>query len=160
MDLINLKLERSKSSIRKLGRSRSTLLASELIPCGISRDTTYERLSKSMRNVEIVDEDTSIISHKRKKNKAWVFLMRVFSFKKTIGDENISEKVVDAGEKSMEVVAGINKEKMQSSSWERAGETITQKPGDQVLVVEKKKIRQPTFLPDPYRRWPVQGWRY
>lgn len=41
---------------------------------------------------------------------------------------------------------------------ERNGE-ITQKQ-DEVLVAKKKKIRPPTFLPDPYRRWPVQGWRY
>ncbi|WMV18130.1 hypothetical protein MTR67_011515 [Solanum verrucosum] len=157
MDL-NMKLER-KSSIRKLGRSKSTLLASEFIniPCG---DTDYyERISQSMRHVEIIDDDEAIpiIRHKwkKKKNKAWVFLMKVFSFKKM----RTSEECHVVGEKSMEVVDKImNKKKTQSSSWERDGE-ITQKP-DEVLVVEKKKIRQPTFLPDPYRRWPVQGWRY
>ncbi|MCD9560137.1 hypothetical protein HAX54_018614 [Datura stramonium] len=147
----NLKLERI-SSMRKLGRSKSTLLASELIPCG---DTShYERLSQSMRHVEIIDDDevTPIISHKRKKSKAWVFLMKVFSFKKMTTSE---ESHAGVGEKSMEVVDQMNKKKMQPSSWERDGE-ITQNP---VLVVEKKKTRQPTFLPDPYRRWPVQGWR-
>ncbi|XP_015069412.1 uncharacterized protein LOC107014063 [Solanum pennellii] len=157
MDL-NMKLER-KSSLKKLGRSKSTLLASELIniPCG---DTDYyERISQSMRHVEMIDDDEAIpiIRHKwkkKKKSKAWVFLMKVFSFKKmTTSDE--SHVVV--GEKSMEVDK-MNKKKMQSLSWERNGE-ITQKQ-DEVLVVEKKKIRPPTFLPDPYRRWPVQGWRY
>ncbi|KAK6793467.1 hypothetical protein RDI58_006920 [Solanum bulbocastanum] len=157
MDL-NMKLER-KFSIRKLGRSKSTLSAPELIniPCG---DTDYyERITQSMRHVEIIDDDEAIpiIRHnwKKKKNRTWVFLMKVFSFKKMTTRE---ESHVGVGEKSMEVVDKMNKKKTQSSSWERDGE-ITQKP-DEVLVVEKKKIRQPTFLPDPYRRWPVQGWRY
>ncbi|XP_055828181.1 uncharacterized protein LOC129896338 [Solanum dulcamara] len=157
MDL-NLNLER-KSSIRKLGRSKSTLLTSELIniPCGDI--DYYERISQSMRHVEIIDDDEAIpiIRHKwkKKKNKAWVFLMKVFSFKKMTSSD---ESHVGVGEKSMEVVNKMNKKEMQSSSWERDVE-ITQKP-DEVLVMEKKKIRQPTFLPNPYRRWPVQGWRY
>lgn len=106
----NLKLER-KSSIRKLGRSRSTLLASELIniPCG---DTDYyERISQSMRHVEIIDDEANpILIHKwkKKKNKAWVFLMRVFSFKKmTTSDEKMKEESADHE---------MNKKKMQSSS--------------------------------------------
>lgn len=111
-----MKLER-KSSLKKLGRSKSTLLASELIniPCG---DTDYyERISQSMRHVEMIDDDEAIpiIRHKwkKKKSKAWVFLMKVFSFKKmTTSDE--SHVVVE--EKSMEVNM-MNKKKMQYLSW-------------------------------------------
>ncbi|CAN4116800.1 unnamed protein product [Withania somnifera] len=159
MDL-NLKLER-KTSIRKLGRSRSTLLATELIiPCGDS--AYYERISQSMRHAEIIDDNETISiirdNWRKRKNKAWVFLMRVFSFKKlkiATNDEKISEKEsVGAVVKSMEVVDHMNKKKMKTSSWE-----MSQKP-DEALVVEKKKIGKPIFLPDPYRRWPVQGWRF
>lgn len=114
---LNLNLER-KSSIRKLGRSKSTLLTSELIniPCG---DTDYyERISQSMRHVEIIDDDEAIpiirYKWKKKKNKAWVFLMNVFSFKKMTSSD---ESHVGVGEKSMEVMNKMNKKKMQSSSW-------------------------------------------
>ncbi|OIS98364.1 hypothetical protein A4A49_36177 [Nicotiana attenuata] len=84
----NLKLERNLST-RKLGRCRSTLLVSELIPLGIASNTAYERLSQSMRLVD--EEYSNPRSHnKRRKNKAWAFLTRVFALKKTTICDNVT----------------------------------------------------------------------
>ena len=79
MDFISrsFRLERGSSLKHNLGRSNSSLLASELVSSEISRFTAYEKLSESMR---LTGESTV---YRRRRNKAWSFLTKVFSFNKT-----------------------------------------------------------------------------
>ncbi|KAM7516256.1 hypothetical protein LguiA_005839 [Lonicera macranthoides] len=78
MDLISrsFRLERGSSLKHNLGRSNSSLLASELVSSEISRFTAYDKLSQSMR---LTGESTV---YRRRRNKAWSFLTKVFYFNK------------------------------------------------------------------------------
>ncbi|CAK9152409.1 unnamed protein product [Ilex paraguariensis] len=126
MDLLSksFRLERG-SSMKRLGKSNSSLLASELASSSeIARITAYERLSKSMR---LTGESSG---GRRRRNRAWALLSKFFCLKK-IGDDQITVQ--------------------------RAAK-IRAKPPTQVVAEEMKKKRQSSWLPDPHRRWPVQGW--
>lgn len=98
-----------RDSSMRLGRSNSSLLLSESITAECARITSYERLSESMR---LSNECNSQL--RRKNNRTWRFLSKVFSYRKVSEDDAPKEKT----------------KKQASSSW----------------------------LPDPNRRWPVQGW--
>lgn len=114
------------SSLRKLGRSSSSLVASELVTSEIARITAYEKLSQSMR---LTDESTT--NHKHcKRNSAWTSLLKVFSYKKV---ENATVK------------------KRQTTA-----QTAAEAP--RVVDVGDAKKRRSSWIPDPHRRWPVQGW--
>ncbi|XP_019182849.1 PREDICTED: uncharacterized protein LOC109177831 [Ipomoea nil] len=136
------KMEERASSFRRVGRSNSTLVASELAASEAARVVAYSRLSQSMR---VCDEPASCRYDKRRKNKALTFLMRVFSCKNT-----------DAT-----AIKGQTEQKKRQSSWlpdHRGKGMEIEGKTTEVLVEQEKKRRQPTILPNPYRRWPVQGW--
>lgn len=111
------KMEERASSFRRVRRSNSTLLASELAASEAARVVAYSRLSQSMR---MFDEPSCGYDNKRRKNKALTFLMKVFSGKNT-------------------------------------GEAAAVK-GQTVEKAAEQKKRRSSWLPDPRRRWPVQGW--
>lgn len=126
----------SSSSWKRLERCNSLLLASELASSsdiarltGYERLEGYERLSQSMRLPNEYGGDCKLISITRKRPAAWRYLGNVFSFKRKGGRGKV-ELEAAAKPPEVEVVAPV--------------------------VVKKKK--RSSWLPDPDRRWPVQGW--
>ncbi|KAK9284780.1 hypothetical protein L1049_023957 [Liquidambar formosana] len=117
------------SSLKRLARSNSSLLVSESISSECSRITSYQRLSESMR---LTNEYSSHRTQKQRKSRAWGFLTKMFSFKKTDGADEIKQGQVEV---EVEVEAEAEAE----------------------AEAEKKK-RRSSWLPNPKRRWPVQGW--
>ncbi|PIN00466.1 hypothetical protein CDL12_27028 [Handroanthus impetiginosus] len=116
------------SSLRRLGRSNSTLVESELVTSEVARIIAYERLSKSMRYTH---ESSPEIKQQQycKKRTAWTSVLKVFSNKK---------------------VGNVNWKKRQTTV-----ETVAEPP--RVAATDANK-RRSSWLPNPHRRWPVQGW--
>nr|GMC96995.1 uncharacterized protein LOC109177831 [Ipomoea batatas] len=140
-------MEERSSSFRRVGRSNSTLVASELEASEAARVVGYSRLSQSMR---VYDEPPSCRYDKRRKNRALAFLMKVFSCN--------NADAIAIKEQTAEKAA---EQKKRQSSWlpdHRGKGMENEEKGAEVLVEQKKKRRQPVILPNPYRRWPVQGW--
>ncbi|KAL9229865.1 hypothetical protein vseg_005285 [Gypsophila vaccaria] len=111
-----------------ISRSRSrtsSVLSNDSIPFESARFTRYERLSHSMRLD--LDADSSltfrISKDKKTRNKAWVLISRVFSFRRSNASDDILKYDDHHGD-----------------------------------VIKPVKPRRSTWLPDPNRRWPVQGW--
>ncbi|KAL7231478.1 hypothetical protein ACSBR2_009684 [Camellia fascicularis] len=119
MEIMSRSLRLERGSSLRLGRSNSSVLVSELVSSDISRITSYERLSKSMR----LSSAESGGFHRRRKSRAWAFLSKVFSFRRIDG--------------------------------EGAAENEPKPPQ---AAAEKQNKRRSSWLPDPHRRWPVQGW--
>ncbi|KAK9670212.1 hypothetical protein RND81_13G186400 [Saponaria officinalis] len=132
-DVDNSPVDNSRSwrcSSLRLSRSRSSsILFSDSVPSESSRFTRYERLSESMRLTTGESSlDLGVIKEKKRRNKAWGLISKVLSFRKSNG---LDEAVKD--------VDGVKR--------------------DGLRVVEKTvKSRRSSWLPDPNRRWPVQGW--
>ncbi|KAL0423902.1 UNVERIFIED_CONTAM: hypothetical protein Sradi_0925000 [Sesamum radiatum] len=119
------------SSLRRIGRSSSSLVASELVTSEIARITAYEKLSQSMRVTAEESPSTNERKQHCRRNKAWTSLVKLFSHKKVENNRNVKHRrvtVATVAEPPREVVAG-----------------------------DTKKSRT-CWLPDPHRRWPVQGW--
>lgn len=140
MDTMSRSFRLEGSSWRKVGRSNSSLLASELVgsEIEIARLAAYERLSESMR-VATADEYSarySRISSRRRKTKGWSFLVKDFSFRKrdtaAAADDVCSRQVVE--------------------------EAALKPPPETVVLVAEKKSMKSVWFPNPHRRWPVQGW--
>lgn len=128
------------SSWRKVGRSNSSLLASELVgsETEIARLAAYERLSESMR-VDTADDYSAGYSRRcRSKRRGWSsFLVKAFSFRKRDG---ASAAAYDVCSRQVAEEAALK-----------------QPPEAMVLVAEKKKMKS-VWFPNPHRRWPVHGW--
>ncbi|KAI3462484.1 hypothetical protein Pfo_019147 [Paulownia fortunei] len=121
----SFRLEES-SSQRRLGRSNSSLVASELVNSEVARITAYEKLSQSMR---LTDESSTSHQHCRR-NRAWTSVLKVFSYKKVL-NRNVKRRQTTV-------------------------ETVAEAP--RVVAAGDAKKRRSSWLPDPHRRWPVQGW--
>ncbi|KAA8531878.1 hypothetical protein F0562_006406 [Nyssa sinensis] len=93
MEKISRSFRLERGSSLKLGRSNSSLLASELVSSEIARITGYERLTESMRLTDELSTD------RRRKNRAWKFLVKVFSFRK-IGDDDVIGQPAEEKKKS------------------------------------------------------------
>ncbi|GAB2279529.1 hypothetical protein Dimus_014169 [Dionaea muscipula] len=128
----HFKPQRSSSfSIISLRRSRSTVLFSDSIPAESAKYFGYERLSRSMRfsDASTIRE----IEMEKKSNsdsKGIRFLSRVFSSRKS----------------------NTRLEDLAAEEMKKKAEKDTTKQG------MKKKKKWSSWLPDPDRRWPVQGW--
>lgn len=135
MNLISrsFRLEKGPSLSNRLERSSSSLLASELV----IRETSYEKLSQSMRFADEYelssydygyDHEYELPSYEhghshgkgRRNRSSWSFLTKVFSCKKMGSSRGV-------------------------------------KPPQVTMAVGEKNKRS-TWLPDRQRRWPIQGW--
>lgn len=126
------------SSWTKVGRSNSSLLASELVGSEIAIVAAYERLSESMR-VATVDGYSGgrySRSRRRSQTRGWSFLVKAFSFRKR--DGAAADDDVCSGQVVVEEAAV--------------------KPPEAVVQVAAKKKMKSVWFPNPHRRWPVQGW--
>lgn len=114
----------------RLGRSNSSLLASESISTECARIAGYERLSESMR----LSSEFNLHERRRsrKNRRAWGVLSKVFSFHKAINDHDKNNK--------------------------QGGVVEEQEEEEKKNMKKKKKKQRSLWLPDPNRRWPVQGW--
>ncbi|CAK9152412.1 unnamed protein product [Ilex paraguariensis] len=115
MDLLSksFRLERG-SSLKRLGRSNSSHLASELaFSSEIARITAYERLSQSMR---FTGESSG---SRRRKNRALVLLSKIFCWKKIGGDEKKGQGAVETRAKptTQVVPEESDMKKKRQSSW-------------------------------------------
>lgn len=123
----------SSSAWKRLTRSNSLILGSELAVSGseFGRVTSfpYQRLSQSKwLSSDEHGEYKPIIS--TRKLAGWTYLGKVFSFKRMGGrGQVVAEAATKLPEVEVEVLAQVVKKKKRSS-----------------------------WLPDPDRRWPVQGW--
>nr|GLL26324.1 uncharacterized protein LOC109177831 [Ipomoea trifida] len=141
------KMEERSSSFRRVGRSNSTLVASELAASEAARVVAYSRLSQSMR---VYDEPASCQYDKRRKNRALAFLMKVFSC------NNADAIAIKEQKKRQSSWLPDHRRRWPVQGWGKGMEN--EEKGAEVLVEQKKKRKQPIILPNPYRRWPVQGW--
>nr|GMC98676.1 uncharacterized protein LOC109177831 [Ipomoea batatas] len=145
------KMEERSSSFRRVGRSNSTLVASELEASEAARVVGYSRLSQSMR---VYDEPASCRYDKRRKNKALTFLMKVFSCNNADAiaiKEQTAEKAAEQKKRQSSWLPD-HRRRWPVQGWGKGMEN--EEKGAEVLVEQKKKRKQPIILPNPYRRWP------
>nr|DAD21664.1 TPA_asm: hypothetical protein HUJ06_023127 [Nelumbo nucifera] len=114
------------------GGNSSSMLVTKLISSECAKNTGYEKLPRSVRTTE-ADECGDAAN--LKKNIAWKFLSRMICKQEKIGDGS------DSGSGSSSGVEGVKEDDGSTSKAE----------------VKQKKKRS-SWLPDPERRWPVQGW--
>ncbi|KAL0286444.1 UNVERIFIED_CONTAM: hypothetical protein Sangu_2731400 [Sesamum angustifolium] len=119
------------SSLRRIGRSSSSLVASELVTSEIARITAYEKLSQSLRVTAEESPSTNERKQRCRRNKAWTSLVKLFSHKKVENNRNVKHRRVTVA-------------------------TVAEPP--RVVVAGDTKKSRTCWLPDPHRRWPVQGW--
>ncbi|CAK7339561.1 unnamed protein product [Dovyalis caffra] len=119
MELVCRSFRLERGSSIKLGRSNSSLLVSESISSECAKIAGYERLSASMRMSSEQD-----IRYRSRKSRAFMFISKVFSFRKISGDCETKQQA----------------------------NMVTQEE-------KKRKKNRSSWLPDPGRRWPVQGWQ-
>lgn len=131
MDTMSRSFRLEGSSWRKVGRSNSSLLASELVgsEIEIARLAAYERLSESMRVATADDYSArySRISSRRRKTRGWSFLVKAFSFRKrdtaAAADDVCSRQVVE--------------------------EAALKPPPETVVLVAEKKNMKSVWFPNP-----------
>nr|DAD40720.1 TPA_asm: hypothetical protein HUJ06_015043 [Nelumbo nucifera] len=145
----------SSSTKQSGGGGNSSMLVSESISLECARSTSYEKLSPPARAADD-DECTNPLpappAARPKKKKAWKFLSRVLCKpgKSDGGGGGDSESVTDSGADSIDGSRGEEaKEDVDTGSTSKVEEKKKKK---------KKKKNRSSWLPDPEKRWPVQGW--
>ncbi|OMO56895.1 hypothetical protein CCACVL1_26184 [Corchorus capsularis] len=121
-------LSLQKGSSLRVGRCNSLLLKSEFISLECNRIATYEKILDSTKPIPECNGGR----HGQKKRKSFGFMIsKVFSSRKVPVDFQMEDRPEVA---SMEENKNNKKKK------------------------KKKKKEKSSWLPDPERRWPLQGW--